>query len=163
VASTHALASHLRDARQQVAVPAAAPLAGEIDKAMSELVHSIRTGEPPRHFPDLRRAHRRLSVGTAQGQALADRRGAIMAALLDPLVDGIDTAADLLSGSGGERRTGSDGRSPTLLPSRVTGPCYRPAYQAAWSNSNFGLSVRRRCRPTSRPFLIVATQSAGGV
>lgn len=121
VAGTHALASHLRDARQQFAVPAAAPLAAEIDQAMSELVHAIRTGEPPRHFPGLRRAHRRLSVGTAQGQTPADRRGAIMAALLDPLVDGIDTAADLLSGSGRDRLTDPDGRSPPLLPFRLPG------------------------------------------
>ena len=115
VAGSHALASHLRDARQQVAVPAAAPIAGEIDQAMSELVRSIRTGEPPRQIPDLRRAHRRLTVDTAQGQALADRRGAIMAALLDPLVDGINTAADLLTGSASRANSNSDGPAPLLL------------------------------------------------
>jgi hypothetical protein len=44
------------------------------------------------------RSHRRLAVETAQRQTPADRRGAIMAALLDPLVDSIDTAAGLFGG-----------------------------------------------------------------
>ena len=131
VAGTHALASHLRDARQQVAVPLAAPIVSEIDQAMSELVRSIRTGEPPRQFPDLRRAHRRLTVDTAQGQALADRRGAIMVALLDPLVDAIDTAADLLSGSASGQLSNSGGPSPLLLarrwPTAVAGDARRRA------------------------------------
>ncbi|HEX9064329.1 MAG TPA: FUSC family protein [Streptosporangiaceae bacterium] len=100
VAGTHALASHLRDARQAIAVPAATVITGQIGVAMTELVRALRESEPPGPLPDLRAAHRRLTVATATGRTPADRRGAILAALLDPLVDSIDTAADLL---GGER------------------------------------------------------------
>jgi hypothetical protein len=58
-------------------------------------VWSIPTVQPPGPLPDLRRGHRRLVVETAQRQSPADRRGAITAALLDPLVDSIGTAAGL--------------------------------------------------------------------
>lgn len=97
VAGTHALASHLRDARP-IAVPAAAVITGQIGQAMTELVTALRESEPPEPLPDLRAAHRRLTVATGTGLTPADRRGAILAALLDPLVDSIDTAADLLGG-----------------------------------------------------------------
>ncbi|MGI9006479.1 MAG: FUSC family protein, partial [Streptosporangiaceae bacterium] len=101
VAGTHALASHLRDAQRPIAVPVATVIAGEIDAAMTELVRALREAEPPRPIPDLRAAHRRLTLATASGLAPADRRGAILAALLDPLVDSIDSAADLLGGTAG--------------------------------------------------------------
>lgn len=96
VAGTHALASHLRDAPQPIAVPAATVITGYIGETMTELVRALRESEPPGSLPDLRAAHRRLTVATATGLTPADRRGAILAALLDPLVDSIDTAADLL-------------------------------------------------------------------
>jgi uncharacterized membrane protein YccC len=101
VAGTHALASHLADSRQQVAVPAAAVIAGQLDDAMAELVDSISVGHPPGHppghLPDLRQSQRKLAADSAASLTPADRRGAILAALLDPLVDSIDTAADLLA------------------------------------------------------------------
>jgi hypothetical protein len=57
----------------------------------------------------------------AQPQAPADRRGAVMAALLGPRVDSIGTAAGLLGGS-----------AP------------RPSgYQAAWLNLSFGVLVKK--------------------
>ncbi len=64
------LASHLRDASTQIAVPAAAPIVAELDQAMSALVVSLRTHSPP-EVPDLRPSQRRLAVATAAG---ADRR-----------------------------------------------------------------------------------------
>lgn len=96
VAGTHALASHLRDAPRPIAVPAAAVITGQIDQSMTELVRALRESVPPGPLPDLRATHRRLTIATAAGLTPADRRGAILAALLDPLVDSIDTAADLL-------------------------------------------------------------------
>jgi monomeric isocitrate dehydrogenase len=98
VAGTHALASHLRDASTQVGVPAAATIAAELDQAMSALVVSLRTHSPLDLWDtlDLRGSQHRLAVATAAGQTAADRRGAILAALLDQIVDSIDTAADLL-------------------------------------------------------------------
>lgn len=96
VAGTHALASHLHDAQRQVTVPVAAGLAGQLDEAMSALVHALRTGTRPGDLPELRQAHRQLAAATSSGLTPADRRGAILTALLDPLVDSIDTAADLL-------------------------------------------------------------------
>jgi uncharacterized membrane protein YccC len=96
VAGTHGLASHLRDAKRPIAVPAAAPITDQIGVAMAELVRALRGSEPPGPTPDLRGSHRRLTVATATGTTQTDRRGAILAALLDPLVDSIDTAAELL-------------------------------------------------------------------
>ena len=107
VAGTHALASHLRDAQRPIAVPAAAVITGDISAAMAELVRALRESEPPRPIPDLRAAHRRLTVATASGLAPADRRGAILAALLDPLVDSINTAADLLGNGRAGQGTGA--------------------------------------------------------
>jgi hypothetical protein len=95
VAGTHALASHLQDASRQIAVPAAATIAAELDQAMSELVAAIRT-QLASELPDLRGSQHRLAATSASEQTPAGRRGAILAALLDPLVDGIDSAADLL-------------------------------------------------------------------
>jgi uncharacterized membrane protein YccC len=97
VAGTHALASHLADSRQQVAVPAAAVMAGQLDDAMAELVDSISANHPPGDLPALRQSQRKLAADSAASLTPADRRGAILAALLDPLVDSIDTAADLLA------------------------------------------------------------------
>jgi uncharacterized membrane protein YccC len=97
VAGVQALASHLHDAKRQVAVPAAEDIVGQMDRAMAALVQALRSEHPPEPLPDLRHAHRRLTIATAAGQTPADRRGAILAALLDPLVDAIDTAADLLT------------------------------------------------------------------
>ncbi len=99
VAGTQALASHLHDAKELVAVPAAAAIAGQIDVAMMALVAALRTREPPAPLPDLRQAQRQLTKATAPGETLGQRRGAILAALLDPLVDAIDTAAELLGGA----------------------------------------------------------------
>jgi uncharacterized membrane protein YccC len=96
VAGTHALASHLRDAPRPIAVPAAAVITGQIGETMTELVRALRESSAPGPLPDLRAAHRRLTAATASGLTPADRRGAILAALLDPLVDSIDSAADLL-------------------------------------------------------------------
>ena len=107
VAGTHALASHLRDARRPIAVPAAAVITGEIGAAMTELVRALRESGPPGPMPDLRAAHRRLTVATARGLTPADRRGAILAALLDPLVDSIDAAADLIGAAGSGEGTGA--------------------------------------------------------
>jgi uncharacterized membrane protein YccC len=92
----HALASHLHDTRRQVAVPSAAPIAAEIDSTMSALEHSLRTGSPPGRIPDLRGSQRQLTKAMAAGITPEQRRGALLAALLDPLVDSIDSAADLL-------------------------------------------------------------------
>jgi uncharacterized membrane protein YccC len=97
VAGVHALASHLQDAKAQVAVPAAAQVADQIDAAMTELVAAIAAGRPPHELPELRTAQRRLATLSAECLTPQDRRGAILAALLDPLVDSIDSAADLLS------------------------------------------------------------------
>jgi uncharacterized membrane protein YccC len=96
VAGTHALASHLADAKAQVAVPRAALIADQLDDAMSELVSSIQAGRPPGELPELRQSQLRLAAESAECLSPEDRRGAILAALLDPLVDSIDTAADLL-------------------------------------------------------------------
>lgn len=96
VSGAHALASHLHDTRRQVAVPSAAPIAGEIDSTMSALEQSLRTGSPPGPIPDLRGAQRQLTKAMAAGITPEQRRGALLAALLDPLVDAIDSAADLL-------------------------------------------------------------------
>ena len=96
VAGTHALASHLQDARQQVAVPAAAALVDQLDEAIAALARAIRTGSPPGPLPELRQSQRDLAAAAAAGQTSADRRGAVLAALLDSVVDSIDTAADLL-------------------------------------------------------------------
>lgn len=97
VAGTHALASHSRDAKTLVAVPAAGVIAGQIDDAMDELVRALRSGERPGPMPELRQSQRHLAAESAACTTQAERRGAILAALLDPLVDSIDTAADLLS------------------------------------------------------------------
>ncbi len=97
VAGTHALASHLQDAQAQVAVPAAAVIIGQLGDAMAELVRAVRAGEQPAPLPDLRQSQRHLAAQTAAGLTPADRRGAILAALLDPLVDSIDTAANVLA------------------------------------------------------------------
>lgn len=98
-AGTQALASHLQDAKRQVAVPAAAVIAGQIDDAMCDLVRALRSGEPPGLLPELRQSQRQLASQSAACATATQRRGAILAALLDPLVDDIDTAADLLSRS----------------------------------------------------------------
>jgi uncharacterized membrane protein YccC len=95
-AGTHALASHVHDSKIQVAVPAAAVISGQIDDAMRELVRALRSGERPAPLPELRQSQRDLAAQSAPCATLAERRGAILAALLDPLVDSIDTAADLL-------------------------------------------------------------------
>lgn len=97
MAGTHALASHLQDAKTQTAVPAAAVIAGQLGDAMAELVRAIRAGEPPGPLPGLRESQRKLTAQTAAYLTPQDRRGAILAALLDPLVDSIDTAADVLA------------------------------------------------------------------
>jgi uncharacterized membrane protein YccC/glyoxylase-like metal-dependent hydrolase (beta-lactamase superfamily II) len=97
VAGTHSLASHLNDAKAQVAVPAAAVIVGQAGDAMAELVRSIRAGQPPGPLPDLRQSQRELTAQTAARATQADRRGAILAALLDPLIDSIDTAAHALA------------------------------------------------------------------
>ncbi len=98
VAGTHALASHLQDAREHVAVPAAAGVVGQVGDAMAELLRAVRAGEPPAPLPDLRASQRQLVALTTARLTQQDRRGAILAALLDPLVDSIDTAADVLTG-----------------------------------------------------------------
>jgi uncharacterized membrane protein YccC len=98
-AGAHALASHLQDAKTQVAVPAAAVVVGQIDDAMSELVRALRSGERPAPLPELRQSQRQLAALSAACTTGAQRRGAILATLLDPLVDSIDTAADLLGRS----------------------------------------------------------------
>jgi uncharacterized membrane protein YccC len=97
VAGAHALASHLHDAKVQVAVPAAAVIAGQIDDAMHELVRALRSGEAAAPLPGLRQSQRQLASASSECATQQQRRGAILAALLDPLVDSIDTAADLLS------------------------------------------------------------------
>ena len=99
VAGAHALASHLNDAKNQVAVPEAAVIAGQIDDAMGEIVRAIRSGERPPPMPELRQSQRGLAALSAECKTRAQHRCAILAALLDPLVDSIDTAADLLSRS----------------------------------------------------------------
>jgi hypothetical protein len=96
VAGAHALASHLADAKAQVAVPAAADIAGQLDDAMAELAASVREGRKPGALPELRQAQLKLAAESAECLTPAERRGAILAALLDPLVDSIDTAASLL-------------------------------------------------------------------
>ena len=96
VAGTHALASHLDDAKQPIAVPAATVIIGQIGDTMAELVRALRDSDRPGPLPDLRAAHRRLTAATTSGMTPADQRGAILAAMLDPLVDSIDTAAELL-------------------------------------------------------------------
>jgi uncharacterized membrane protein YccC len=95
-AGAHALASHLHDAKTQLAVPAAAAITGQIDDAMTELVRALRAGQAPGPLPELRRSQRELAARTAECLTPADRRGAMLAALLDPVVDSIDTAADVL-------------------------------------------------------------------
>jgi uncharacterized membrane protein YccC/glyoxylase-like metal-dependent hydrolase (beta-lactamase superfamily II) len=97
VAGTHSLASHLNDAKAQIAVPAAAVVVGQAGDAMAELVRSIRAGQAPGPLPDLRQSQRELAAQTATGTTQADRRGAILAALLDPLIDSINTAAHVLT------------------------------------------------------------------
>jgi len=97
VAGTHALASHLADAKAQVAVPAAAVIAGQLDDAMAELAASVLAGRKPAGIPDLRTSQLQLATTTAECLTPEDRRGAILAALLDPLVDSIDTAVSLLA------------------------------------------------------------------
>jgi uncharacterized membrane protein YccC len=96
VSGAHALASHLHDTKRQVAVPSAAPIADDIDSTMSALEHSLRTGSPPGQLPDLRGSLHQLTKAMAAGITPEQRRGALLAALLDPLVDSIDSAADLL-------------------------------------------------------------------
>jgi uncharacterized membrane protein YccC/glyoxylase-like metal-dependent hydrolase (beta-lactamase superfamily II) len=97
VAGTHSLASHLSDARAQVAVPAAATVVGQVGDALAELVRSIRAGQAPGPLPDLRQSQRELAAQSASRATQADRRGAILAALLDPLIDSIDSAAHALT------------------------------------------------------------------
>lgn len=97
VAGAHALASHLQDAKAQVAVPAATTVVAELDSAMTELVAAISAGRPPAELPPLRRSQLRLASQSAACLTQEDRRGAILAALLDPLVDSINTTADLLA------------------------------------------------------------------
>jgi uncharacterized membrane protein YccC len=96
-AGTHALASQLQDAKTHVAVPKAAVITGQIDAAMSEIVRSIESGDRPHPAPDLRQSQRQLAAEAAAGTTPTQRRGAILAALLDPLVNSIDTASDLLA------------------------------------------------------------------
>jgi glyoxylase-like metal-dependent hydrolase (beta-lactamase superfamily II) len=64
---------------------------------MAELVRSIRAGQAPGPLPDLRQSQRELAARTATGTTQADRRGAILAVLLDPLIDSINTAAHVLT------------------------------------------------------------------
>jgi uncharacterized membrane protein YccC len=97
VAGAHALAAHLADAKAQVAVPPAAVIVGELDQAMAELARSVREARPPGELPPLRQSQLRLAARFAECLTPEDRRGAILAALLDPLVDSIDTAAGLLA------------------------------------------------------------------
>ncbi|HEY3905922.1 MAG TPA: FUSC family protein [Streptosporangiaceae bacterium] len=97
VAGTHSLASHLNDAKAQVAVPAAAVIVGQTGDAMAELVRSVRAGLPPGPLPDLRQSQRELAAQFGSGTTQADRRGAILAALFDPLIDSINTAAHVLT------------------------------------------------------------------
>ena len=97
VAGTHSLASHLNDAKAQVAVPAAAVIVGQTGDAMAELVPSVRAGRHPGPLPDLRQSQRELAAQFGSGTTQADRRGAILAALLDPLIDSINTAAHVLT------------------------------------------------------------------
>jgi uncharacterized membrane protein YccC len=96
VGGTHALASHLQDSQRQVAVPAAAVLVGQLDEAMAALVQAIRAGSPPGPLAELRQSQRDLAAAAAAGQTSSDRRGAVLAALLDSVVDSINTAASLL-------------------------------------------------------------------
>ena len=96
-AGAHALASHLADAKSQVAVPGAAIIAGQLDDAMAELAGSVRDGRKPAELPELRQSQLKLAAASAQCLTPTDRRGAILAALLDPLVDSVDTAASLLA------------------------------------------------------------------
>lgn len=101
VSGTHALASHLQDAQAQVAVPAASGIVSQMRDSMTELARSVASGQPPVALPDLRLSQRRLAAASAGRQTLEQRRGAILAALLDPLVDSIDTAASVLRGDSG--------------------------------------------------------------
>jgi uncharacterized membrane protein YccC len=96
VAGTHALASHMADSKRQIAVAAAATIAAEIDDSMRMLVEAITSGTQPGPLPELRRSQQQLTAATQPGLTPADRRGAILAALLDPVVDSINSAADLL-------------------------------------------------------------------
>lgn len=97
VAATHALASQLRDGARLAPVPGASVVARQADQAMEAVVAAIATGARPGPFPNLRRTQRELAADAAHGKTPVQRRTAILAALLDPLVDAIDTAADLLA------------------------------------------------------------------
>ncbi len=96
-AGAHALASNLRDPGAQIAVPEAAVITGQVESAMTAIVRAIRTTSPPGPLPGLRRSQQDLAAVAAAGQTPRHQRTAILAALLDPLVDAINTAAGQLA------------------------------------------------------------------
>ncbi|MHB1876887.1 MAG: FUSC family protein, partial [Streptosporangiaceae bacterium] len=96
-AGAHALARNLRDSGQQVTVPEAAAIASEVGTAMTAIVRALATSSAPGPLPALRRSQQDLAAAAAAGQTPRHHRAAILAALLDPLVDAIDTTAGQLA------------------------------------------------------------------
>jgi len=93
VIALHALRATLDDATEHVAVPEAAGMRTAVTEALRGLaVHDDRA------VAGLRERQQDLDAGPAHDPtSLVARRGALLAAHLDPLVDSVDTLAHVLS------------------------------------------------------------------